>query len=97
MGQHDPAKCANCLGTGHLRFSCNLEKKCFKCQKEEQIAGECKKCDNCRRYGHETTACRRKINRRYAEKETKPQESKKARKQQGPEHRKYIGGPDSQN
>ena len=69
-------QCANCLGTGHLRFSCTLRKKCFKCQREGHVAGECKKCENCRRYGHETAECRKKMNRKYAE-VAKPQEKSK--------------------
>lgn len=69
-------RCANCLGTGHLRFSCNREKRCFKCQKAGHVAGECEKCDNCKRYGHATAECHRKINRRYVEKAAKPKENK---------------------
>ena len=70
-------RCANCLGTGHLRFSCNLEKKCFKCQREGHVANECKKCANCKRFGHEAIDCRKRMDKRKDIRSAKPQESKK--------------------
>ena len=72
-------RCANCLGTGHLRFSCNLEKKCFKCQREGHVASECKKCANCKRFGHELSKCCKQTdkNKKKDVQSVKPQESNK--------------------